>query len=68
MALKQGKDMESHVSVKNVDLKVGFTCNNDCFHCVVTDKKSADDLTFEKVCDEIRFYIDKYPLTRDTSS
>jgi len=38
--------MESHF-----DLKVGFTCNNNCFHCVVGDKKKIcpDDLTFEQI-------------------
>jgi MoaA/NifB/PqqE/SkfB family radical SAM enzyme len=60
MALRQGKHMTNHVSIKNVDLKVGFTCNNDCFHCVITDKKCAGDLSFEDLCDEIRFYVERY--------
>ncbi|MBU1031105.1 MAG: radical SAM protein [Nanoarchaeota archaeon] len=24
---------------KNVDIKVGYGCNNDCFHCVIADKR-----------------------------
>jgi len=39
------------------DLKVGFTCNNDCIHCVITDKKSTKDLTTE----ELKAIIDKIP-------
>ncbi len=25
--------------VDNVDIKVGYSCNNDCFHCVIADKR-----------------------------
>jgi len=39
------------------DLKVGFTCNNNCIHCVITDKKSTADLTTQQVID----IIDKIP-------
>lgn len=37
------------------DMKVGFTCNNNCIHCVVGDKRRVfpDDLTL----DEIKNYI-----------
>jgi MoaA/NifB/PqqE/SkfB family radical SAM enzyme len=31
------------------DLKVGFSCLNDCIHCVVSDKRTFKDLTTEKV-------------------
>ena len=33
------------------DLKVGFTCNNKCIHCVVEGKKSTKDLTLEEIKD-----------------
>lgn len=39
------------------DLKVGFTCNNKCIHCVVEGKKSTRDLTL----DEIKNIVDKVP-------
>jgi len=35
------------------DLKVGFTCNNFCLHCVITDKKHAKDLTTQEIKDII---------------
>lgn len=31
------------------DLKLGFNCNNNCRHCVITEKKKAGSLTFEQV-------------------
>jgi MoaA/NifB/PqqE/SkfB family radical SAM enzyme len=34
---------------KYFDLKVGFTCNNNCVHCVVTDKRSTKDLTTQEI-------------------
>lgn len=43
--------------MKYFDLKVGFTCNNNCIHCVITDKKSTPDLTTQ----EIRNIIDGIP-------
>lgn len=33
----------------NFDLKVGFTCNNYCVHCVITDKKHTADLTTDQI-------------------
>jgi len=36
------------------DLKVGFTCNNNCVHCVITDKKQVKDLTTEEIKDIIK--------------
>ena len=35
------------------DLKVGFTCNNNCVHCVVSDKKLRKDLTTQEIKDVI---------------
>ena len=37
------------------DLKVGFTCNNNCIHCVVGSKRGTRDFT----TDEIREIIQK---------
>lgn len=37
------------------DLKVGFSCNNECIHCVITDKIDAGDLSLL----EIKNIIDK---------
>ncbi len=31
------------------DLKVGYSCNNDCVHCVIAGKRSISDLTTEKI-------------------
>lgn len=45
---------------QQVDLKVGFSCNNNCIHCVVSDKFSEKDLTLEEIKSIINFYIDKY--------
>ena len=41
--------------VQLVDLKVGFSCNNNCIHCVISDKFSERDLTLQ----EIKIIIDK---------
>jgi MoaA/NifB/PqqE/SkfB family radical SAM enzyme len=38
---------------KFFDLKVGFSCNNDCIHCVVTDKRKTEDLSTEEIKDLI---------------
>lgn len=35
--------------MKHFDLKVGFTCNNYCVHCVITDKKETKDLTTQEI-------------------
>ena len=35
--------------MKYFDLKVGFTCNNNCIHCVITDKKETKDLTTQEI-------------------
>jgi len=37
------------------DLKVGFSCNNNCIHCVVADKRKTRDLNTQ----EIKSFIEK---------
>jgi len=39
-----------------VDIKVGFSCNNDCLHCVTSDKRKFGDLSAERIKEEIAFY------------
>lgn len=41
-----------------IDLKVGFSCNNNCIHCVISDKTKERDLSL----DQIKELIDKYIL------
>lgn len=43
-----------------VDLKVGFSCNNKCIHCVVSDKRAESDLSFEAIKELIENYITNY--------
>lgn len=43
-----------------VDLKVGFTCNNNCIHCVISDKFSERDLTLQEIKNIIDGYISQY--------
>lgn len=43
-----------------VDLKVGFSCNNNCIHCVVSDKVAEADLTFQRIKNVIEEYIMEY--------
>lgn len=45
---------------QQVDLKVGFSCNNRCIHCVVSDKISEKDLSLEDIENIIENYISKY--------
>lgn len=40
--------------MKLLDIKVGFSCNNNCVHCVITDKAHAPDYS----TDEIKKIID----------
>ena len=50
---------------KRLDLKVGYTCNNNCRFCVVADKRKFGDLTTKelkkqmeegrKTCEDIVF-------------
>jgi len=42
-----------------VDIKVGYTCNNDCLHCVTADKRRYGDLSAEQIKREIAFYSDR---------
>ena len=46
--------------VQLVDLKVGFSCNNNCIHCVISDKFSERDLTLQEIKIIIDDYIAKY--------
>ncbi len=41
----------------NFDLKVGFSCNNNCIHCVVANSRSTENLTNK----EIKSIINKRP-------
>lgn len=43
-----------------VDLKVGFTCNNNCIHCVVSDKINEPDLTLSEIKNLISDFISEY--------
>ncbi|MBV5330432.1 MAG: radical SAM protein [Chlorobium sp.] len=43
-----------------VDLKVGFSCNDNCVHCVVADKRSEPDLTIQEIQDVVERYIGEY--------
>lgn len=46
--------------VQIVDIKVGFTCNNNCLHCVVANKRKYSDLLFDEIIQEIDFFIQKH--------
>lgn len=43
-----------------VDLKVGFSCNNNCIHCVISDKLTERDLNLQEIKDIIDGYISEY--------
>lgn len=43
-----------------VDLKVGFSCNNNCIHCVISDKFSERDLSLQEIKNIIDGYITEY--------
>lgn len=43
-----------------IDLKVGFSCNNKCIHCVVSDKYSEKDLLLAEIESLIENYIAQY--------
>lgn len=45
---------------RTVDLKVGFTCNNNCIHCVVSDKRNEPDLSLQGIESLIESYIARY--------
>lgn len=47
--------------IDSVDIKVGYSCNNDCFHCVIADKrrdllitKGTSDRTTEEIMQHMR--------------
>lgn len=43
-----------------IDLKVGFSCNNHCIHCVISDKTDENDLTLDEIKKMIDKYIERY--------
>lgn len=43
-----------------VDLKVGFSCNNHCIHCVISDKTNEKDLSFSEIQKLLQEYIQEY--------
>lgn len=49
-----------------VDLKVGFSCNNNCIHCVVSDKFSEPDLSLHEIKKLIDDYIEEYGVIQLT--
>jgi MoaA/NifB/PqqE/SkfB family radical SAM enzyme len=36
-----------------IDIKTGFSCNNDCVHCVAADRRELGDLTTQQVKAEV---------------
>ncbi len=60
---------------KKLDLKVGYTCNNNCRFCVVADKRKFGDLTTEelkkqmeegrKTCEDIVFTGGEATIRKD---
>jgi len=43
----------------SVDLKVGFTCNNYCIHCVNWDKQKVGSLSLDEIKKEIDYYVNE---------
>lgn len=43
-----------------IDLKVGFSCNNNCIHCVISDKTKEKDLSLEQIKELVNGYIEQY--------
>lgn len=43
-----------------IDLKVGFSCNNNCIHCVISDKTRERDLTLDEIKGLVNGYIQQY--------
>ncbi len=40
--------------MKRADIKLGFSCNNNCIHCVIADKRGVyKDKTIDEIKDEI---------------
>jgi len=46
-----------------IDIKIGFSCNNNCLHCVTADKRQFGDLTLTKIKEELSFYQDQVAAT-----
>ncbi|MBC7251795.1 MAG: radical SAM protein [Anaerolineae bacterium] len=46
-------------SLLEVDLKLGFICNQNCRHCAVAGKRHVPAPSFTEVCTEIEFYRDR---------
>jgi len=47
---------------ETVDIKVGYACNNDCFHCVIADKRREVILktgTSDRTLEEVKGHIDE---------
>ncbi|MDQ7826745.1 MAG: radical SAM protein [Candidatus Eremiobacteraeota bacterium] len=47
--------------MKKVDIKLGYSCNNDCIHCVISDNRDmclgkgfSEDLSTERYIEEMR--------------
>ena len=43
-----------------IDLKVGFSCNNNCIHCVISDKTKEKDLSLDQIKELVNGYIQQY--------
>lgn len=43
-----------------VEIKVGFSCNNNCMHCVISDKIHERDLKLGEIKQLVNDYIQKY--------
>ena len=43
-----------------IDLKVAFSCNNNCIHCVISDKTQEKDLSLEQIKELVNGYIKQY--------
>ena len=47
----------------NFDLKVGFSCNNKCVHCVIEDKAKYRDLYTQEIFDIIKNEVKDEDIT-----
>lgn len=46
-------------SLLEIDIKLGFACNQNCRHCAVAGKRHAPMPSLTEVCAEIEFYRDR---------
>lgn len=53
-ALPQQDWLKQSSPVKRLDLKVGYSCINDCLFCVVADKRPFGDKTIRQIKDELK--------------